>query len=121
MSSGSGPALFRFEQDAEPFAAGRPIFRVGDPGAAMYGVKEGEVDIIVNGKVLETVGPGGFFGEMALIDKQPRSAGATAKNDCKLVRIDERRFQYLVQQTPFFALQLMRVLVRRLRQMDTEV
>ena len=51
----------------------------------------------------------------ALIDGQPRSARATAKTDCKLARIDERRLMFLIQQTPNFGLELMRILVGRLR------
>jgi CRP-like cAMP-binding protein len=67
---------------------------------------------------VETAGPGAFVGEMALIDRQRRSASAVARTDCKLVRIDEQRFQFMTQQTPFFALEVMRTLVRRLRGMD---
>jgi CRP-like cAMP-binding protein len=55
---------------------------------------------------------------MALLDKTPRSATAVAKTDCKLVAVDERRFKFLVQQTPHFSLQLMRIIADRLRRMD---
>jgi CRP-like cAMP-binding protein len=57
---------------------------------------------------------------MALIDKQPRSATAVAKTDCKLVSVNEERFQRLVKQTPHFAIQVMRVMAQRLRQMDAQ-
>lgn len=84
----------------------------------MYIVKEGEVDVLVRGKTMESVGPGEFLGEMALIDKHPRSATAVAKTDCQLVPVDEKRFTFLVQQTPYFAIEVMRIMARRLRQMD---
>jgi CRP-like cAMP-binding protein len=84
----------------------------------MYVIKEGEVDILVNDKVIETVGPGGIVGETALIDTHPRSATVVAKTDCQLVPIDEKRFTFLIQQTPYFSLQVMRVLVERVRRMD---
>jgi CRP-like cAMP-binding protein len=58
---------------------------------------------------------------MALIDRRPRSATAIAKTDAHLVRIDERRFQFMVQQTPFFALEVMRTIVRRLRDMNARL
>jgi CRP-like cAMP-binding protein len=87
----------------------------------MYAVSEGEVDILVHGKVVETVGPGGILGEMALIDTKPRSATAIAQTDCKLVPISEKRFTFLIQQTPHFALQVMRVMAERLRRMDANV
>jgi CRP-like cAMP-binding protein len=86
----------------------------------MYVVKEGTVDVLVGGRVVDTIGPGGILGEMALIDKQPRSATAVAKTDCKLVNVNEQRFQRLVQQTPHFALQVMRVMATRLRQMNAQ-
>jgi CRP-like cAMP-binding protein len=68
--------------------------------------------------VLETVGPGGIIGEMALINTSARSASAIARTDSKLVPITAKRFQFLVQQTPFFALQVMEVMADRLRRMN---
>lgn len=119
-TSPSGVSVFRFADDFEEFSAGQNIFTAGQPGDTMYVVKEGEVDVVVNGKVVDTVGPSGILGEMALIDKQPRSATAVAKTDCKLVSVNEQRFQRLVQQTPHFAIQVMRVMAQRLRHMDTQ-
>ena len=73
------------------------------------------VEIRVGGDLVDTHGPGEIFGEMALIDSQARSASFTAKTDCRLVPVDERRFLFMVQQTPFFALNVMQVLADRLR------
>jgi CRP/FNR family cyclic AMP-dependent transcriptional regulator len=115
-----GVSVFRFPDDFEEIAAGQHIFTAGQPGDAMYVVKEGEIEVVVNGKIVDTVGPGGIIGEMALIDKQPRSATAVAKTDCKLVSVNEQRFQRLVQQTPHFAIQVMRVMAQRLRHMDAK-
>jgi CRP/FNR family transcriptional regulator, cyclic AMP receptor protein len=115
-----GASVVRFADDFEGFSAGQHIFTVGQPGDTMYVVKEGEVEVVVNGKVVDTVSPGGIFGEMALIDKQPRSATAVAKTDCKLVSVNEERFQRLVKQTPHFAIQVMRVMAQRLRHMDSQ-
>ncbi len=114
-------SLFRNATDYESFPAGQIIFQEGQPGEVMYAVSEGEVDILVHDKVIDTVGPGGIVGEMALIDTKPRSATAIAKTDCKLVPISEKRFTFLVQQTPNFALQVMRVMADRLRHMDAQV
>ncbi len=58
---------------------------------------------------------------MALIDKGVRSTTARVKEDCTLVTVDERRFAFLCQQTPFFALQMMRLPVTRIRKMDNWV
>ena len=110
--------LFDHAADAKAVAAGTTIFQTGDPRDGMFAVVDGQVDIIVNGKLVETVEKGGIFGEMALIDKENRTATAVARTDSKIVTVDERRFLFLVQQTPNFALHVMRVLSERLRRMD---
>ena len=103
------------------FRAGDTVFREGDPGDLMYIVREGSVELRVNGQLVETLGPGGVLGEMALIEHAPRTATATAKTDCTLVPIPEKRFMFMVQQTPHFALQIMRVMAERLRRMDARL
>jgi CRP/FNR family cyclic AMP-dependent transcriptional regulator len=118
--SQGGSYPVRFSGDQRPFTAGQTIFAVGDPGDVMYVVKEGEVEVLVRDRVVETIGPGGILGEMALIDHSPRSASARAKTDCQLVPIDEARFKFMIQQTPFFAIEVMRVMTRRLRHMNAE-
>jgi CRP/FNR family cyclic AMP-dependent transcriptional regulator len=107
--------ILRSETDVRPFDAGTIIFDEGDPAGVMYAVVEGSVAIEVDGRVVETAGPGAIFGEMALVDHEPRSARAVAVTPCKLSCIDERRFMFLVQETPLFALQVMRVFAERLR------
>jgi CRP/FNR family transcriptional regulator, cyclic AMP receptor protein len=107
--------LLRNEPDVRTFAAGEIIFAEGEAGECMFAVLEGEVDIKKMGMVLETVGPKGVFGEMALIDQEPRSAWAIAKTDCRVAAVGQKRFTLLVQQTPYFALQVMHILADRLR------
>jgi CRP/FNR family cyclic AMP-dependent transcriptional regulator len=87
----------------------------------MYLIIEGEVDLMLGDTVVETAGEGVFIGEMALIDDEPRSASARARSDCRVFPIDEARFQSLVKETPFFALQVMKTLARRLRKMDVRI
>ncbi|MCB1748026.1 MAG: cyclic nucleotide-binding domain-containing protein [Gammaproteobacteria bacterium] len=113
--------LFNNEQDVTSYPERSVIFREGERGDALYVVVEGEVEIGVRGHVIDTLGPGELFGEMALIDAGPRSATATAAAGAHVARVDERRFTFLVQQTPFFALHVMRVLARRLRNMDETI
>lgn len=110
--------LFRNAPDVIAVAAGDYIFRAGETAKVMYLIIEGEVDLMLGGTVVETAGESAFIGEMALIDDEPRSASARARSDCRVFPIDETRFQSLVQETPFFALQVMKVLARRLRKMD---
>src|SRR5262249_10068548 len=108
--------IFDKATDSEHYTAGQTIFTANDTGISMYAVLEGEVDILIQNKVVETATPGSIFGEMALIEPdRRRSATAVAKTDCKLVPIDQKRFTFLVQQTPFFALEVMQIMADRLR------
>ncbi len=110
--------LFRNEDRFQTFAKDDLVFREGEPGDTMYVVIEGVVDLEVKGRTVETLGPGGVLGEMTMIDGSPRSATAIVREAAKLVPIDQRRFKFLVQQTPNFSLQVMRLLADRLRRMD---
>ena len=84
----------------------------------MFAVLEGRVDLVIAGRVFETVEPGGIFGELALIEPGPRTATALAKCECRIVRVDRGHFSYLVRQEPEFALQVMAILATRLRASD---
>ncbi len=110
--------IFRHAKVTQPYRAGDEIFREGDIGDSMYVVREGSVNIVVHGKIVDSVDSGGLIGEMALIDKQPRSASAIAATDCQLVPLDERAFRDLISQVPHFALEVMRIMAWRLRQMN---
>ncbi len=77
--------------------------------------RSGEIDIERDGVVAETLSAGGIFGEMALIDGSPRSATARAKTACEVAPINEKSFLFLVHETPFFAIAVMRTLAERLR------
>ena len=119
MSAQPSPInLFRNSNDFKEFTAGTTIFKSGDPGDYMYVVKEGSVKLTLGETVLERVEAGSLFGEMALIDSEKRSADAVAETDCKLVPIDGKKFRFLVQQTPYFAQHVIRVLAQRLRNMN---
>ncbi len=97
------------------FKQGEVIFHEGDPASVLYVIKSGRVDVTSGNRLLATLTENGIFGEMALIDKEPRSATVTAATDVEIVAVDERQFLFLVSQTPFFALKVMRSLVHRLR------
>ena len=113
-------SLFARSDNAQEFQANSTIFAEGTPGDVMYVVLDGEVELRVRGEVLEVAGPGEIVGEMALIDTKPRSATARAISDCRLASVDERRFLYMVHETPLFALHVMRVLADRLRRMNAQ-
>ena len=119
----SRPALhlFRFADDFLSFWKGQVVFEEGQSGESMYVVKTGTVELRVGGRPVEDVQAGGILGEMSLIEKKPRSAMAVAKTDCELVELNEEQFKYLVQQTPYFAIEVMRVMADRLRAMDARI
>ena len=117
-TSSAVASLFRFADADEPVASGTAVFRQGDPGDCMYVVRTGRVDIVVAGETVQQIGPGGVFGELALVDAGPRSATAVAVEESSLVRVDARKFQFLVQQHPFFALEVMKLMAQRLRGMN---
>lgn len=102
----------------QPRKAGETIFATDDEGDTMYAVRSGLVEITAYGEVLDRVGPGGYFGEMALIDGSPRSATATVVKDSEVAAISRADFLQLVRSEPTFALEIMRVLARRLRDMN---
>lgn len=113
--------LFAHAENIQARKAGEVIFRQGEEGKYMFVVKSGEIQIKLGDRVVETVGHGGIIGEMAMLDNSARSASAVAGTDCEVVPIDLRRFLFLLQQTPFFAIEVMRVMVRRLRAMNLRV
>jgi CRP/FNR family transcriptional regulator, cyclic AMP receptor protein len=110
--------LFSEDNTTITFEAGCELFKKGDPGHDLYIVKSGEIQIVDGNHALETVSAGGIVGEMALVDGGPRSATARAVTQSVVIPIDERRFLFLVQQTPFFALRVMRLMSSRLRAMN---
>lgn len=108
-------ALLLRAGEATEYRAGEVVFSDRDAAEQMFLVKSGSVSLHKGDRTLEVVGVGGMFGEMALIDRELRSASAIADTDCELVVIDRRRFWFLVQETPYFAQLVMRVMVDRLR------
>jgi CRP-like cAMP-binding protein len=101
-------AMVRYER-------GKVIMVAGQAGALMYVVSEGRVAISIRGAVVERVGPGGVFGEMALVDQSPRAANAVAETDCALLAINRLVFLNLVKADPTFGTSLLSAMAERLR------
>lgn len=98
--------------------AGQLLFSEGEDGQLMYVLANGSAEVIVANRVVEQLQHGNIVGEMGLVSPGPRSATVRAVQDCEFVAIDEKRFQFLIQNTPFFAMQVMRVMAERLRATD---
>lgn len=99
--------------------AGKVIVREGEAGVFLYVVLSGRVAISIQSTVVERVGPGGVFGEMALVDQSPRAATAVAETDCELLAVSRADFLALVKSRPEFGLALLRGIAERLRFMTS--
>ena len=95
--------------------AGQALFREGDEGNRMYVLETGTAEVFVRNQLIETLEHGSIVGEVGLVSPGPHSASVIARTDCEFVAVDEKRFQFLVQQTPYFAVQVMRLMAERLR------
>lgn len=110
--------LFRDAPRMLQVGAGVVLFRQGDPAELMYVLTKGQARILVGRREVERLEPGAIVGEMALINREPRSATVEAVSDCEFACVDEKRFKFLITETPGFALGVMAVLAERLRNAD---
>ena len=102
----------------QSFSAGAIIFQQGTKGKVMYGIINGEVEMLVNDKVIETIKQGDVFGQGALLHSDNlRASTAKAKTDCKIAILDKEHFLFAVQETPLFALEVMRSYSDRFRRL----
>lgn len=113
--------LFSNEPKMIALKQGEVLFAEGDPGHLMYVLTVGSAEVYVNGHVVDVLGPGNIVGEMGLVSPEPRSATVRATTDAMFVAVDEKRFHYLVQNAPNFAIQVIRVLAERLRNINNQI
>ncbi|MBI4784232.1 MAG: Crp/Fnr family transcriptional regulator [Oscillatoriophycideae cyanobacterium NC_groundwater_1537_Pr4_S-0.65um_50_18] len=111
-------AIFQRQPEPKVFSAGEVIFTDGQAGDYLYGVLEGTVELVVEDKVIEIISLGEVFGAGALIHPDGvRIYTAIARTDCKLAYLDEARMLFAIQETPMFALDVMRNYSERLRRL----
>jgi CRP/FNR family cyclic AMP-dependent transcriptional regulator len=99
------------------FSAGNVVFNKGDPGSCMYIVQAGVIEMLIGDKVIEVCGPNEAIGFMSMVDGAPRSSTARVKEACELSLIDQRKFRFMVDEVPNFALYIMGAMARRIRGM----
>jgi CRP/FNR family cyclic AMP-dependent transcriptional regulator len=112
------PAVFSGARDRRVLGPGDVLFREGEQGDLMFGVVDGELALYKGQRRVAAVGPGEVLGEMALVDRSPRSLTAVASTTTTVAGMDRDTFLYLVSHTPNLALQVMTVLARRVRALD---
>jgi CRP-like cAMP-binding protein len=112
------PAVFRNSKEQREVAAGETIFTEGDTGREMLGLISGTVELRKDDRTVRILEPGETFGEMSIVSEAPRSLTAVATEASVLAVIDERAFLFLVHETPMFAIQVMRSMAERIRDLD---
>ena len=109
-----------YQQTPSPqtFTPEEVIFQEGETGNLMYGVVSGEVEMYVDGKLVETIAEGDLFGEGAIIhENHKRTSTAIAKTETVLASLTQERFLFAIHETPMFAIQVMRSYSDRFRRL----
>jgi CRP/FNR family cyclic AMP-dependent transcriptional regulator len=99
------------------FTAGSVVFNKGDAGSCMYVVQSGVIEMVIGDTVVEVCGANEAIGFMSMIDSAPRSSTARVKETCELSLIDQRKFRFMVDEVPNFAIYIMGAMARRIRGM----
>ncbi len=107
--------------DEVDLPAGAPVFAKGDPGDSLYVIVQGRVRVQDGARTLNDLGEGDVFGELALLDPEPRMASVSTLEDARLLRLEEAPFQELIRQQPEVALGVIRVITRYLRERAQDV
>lgn len=114
-----------FQRFGKEFARGTVLFSEGEPGKEMYVLQTGRVTISKHvrdvEKVLAVLGPGEFFGEMAIISNKPRNASATVAEDAKLLVIDPKTFEGMIRGNSEIAVRMIKKLAERLSEADAQI
>lgn len=108
-------------KDTKAFSAGETVIYDGSLDRNMYVVLTGEIELFFNGACVETIEPGGFVGEHALIYYRPgpHITAAIAKTDVLVAIVDEAKFKFLMHEAPMFAFEMMRILRDRIHRFYT--
>jgi CRP-like cAMP-binding protein len=102
----------------QKFQSGKTIVKKGDEGTGFYLVLDGAVEIRSDGKILSKLGPGQFFGEMSIVDTQPRSADVVVVEPSRVLFLSSWSFKSLISERPRIAVKMLQEFVRRLRNTD---
>ena len=100
--------------------AGRSLMAQGDRGAEMFVIESGHVRVERDGKLINTLGPGDFFGEIALLDGGPRTATVTADEPCRLLVLTHREFHALMDEFPNVGAEVLTALAHRIRRLEPD-
>lgn len=114
-----------FQRFGKEFAKGTVLFQEGEPGKDMFVLQSGKISISKKvrdvEKILAVLGPGEFFGEMAIISNKPRNATATVMEDAKLLVIDPKTFEAMIRGNAEIAVRMIKKLAERLSEADAQI
>ncbi len=114
-----------YQRFGKTFPRGAVLFREGDEGAEMFVIRDGKIAISKNAgaveKVLVTLGPGEFFGEMSILNNKPRTATATVVDDAQLLVIDPKTFEAMIRGSSEIAVRMIKSLADRLAETDAQI
>jgi len=123
MAEGGTPEIM--QKYGRTFKSGEVIFREGEEGSEMYIIQSGKVRIVKRSrdeeKTLGVLTDGDFFGEMAVIDKGPRSATAVADAECQIIVFNDKVFESQIQVNPTIAKKIMKRMSARLREANERI
>jgi CRP-like cAMP-binding protein len=103
------------------FPEGKQICKQGQTGLGLHVITDGETKVVINGRTRRRLGPGAFFGEMALLDNGPRSAGVVAESEVSTLSLSAWDFKEVVGNHPTIALKVLEEMSKRLREADSSL
>jgi CRP/FNR family transcriptional regulator, cyclic AMP receptor protein len=114
-----------YQRFGKSFPKGAVLFKEGDEGTEMFVIRGGKIAISKNAgqveKVLVTLGPGEFFGEMSILNNKPRTASATVVEDAQLLVIDPKTFEAMIRTSSEIAVRMIKSLADRLAETDAQI
>jgi CRP/FNR family transcriptional regulator, cyclic AMP receptor protein len=99
---------------------GRVLIEEGTIGREFFFIVEGKASVTQKGRRTATLGPGAYFGELALLDRKPRSATVVSETDMTLLVLEQRRFNGLLDEMPTLSHKLLVAMAQRLRDADAK-
>ena len=114
-----------FQRIGKVLLPGTIIFREGETGKEMYVIQSGKVNISKKirdvEKVLATLGPGDFFGEMSILNNKPRSATVTVAEELKVLIVEPKMFESMIRNNVEIAIRIIKMLAKRLQEADDQI
>ena len=107
--------------DTIPFKTGDTLVREGDRGREFFVIVDGKMRVTRGGIDVADLGPGDYFGELALLDGGPRTADVVATTPLQVLVLGQREFTWLLDEVPGLTLKVLRSMAQRVRELDQKI